>query len=182
MRSEIFKHACRAWRGVLQRSWFALCMTAVLPALSCRSIKEDTSIQVADSLRWDRKVSVTLATTPFPPVRLTTPLDSLRKLPAGAVYTHSSGSLRVTASLEGDSLRVTAEAEGLPRLEYQEEESLEHVRNEQSESETVKGPVVVPFWGRLKQGLSDILIAFILAIIFKRYKQWQKIRKQDPSV
>lgn len=165
----------------MQRSWFALCMAVVLPVLSCRTIKEDTSIRVADSLRWDRKVSVTLATTPLPPVRLTAPLDSLRKLPAGAVYTDSSGSLRVTASLKGDSLCVTAETENLPRLEYQEEESREQTRSGQSESETVKEPVAVPFWNRLKHGLNGILIAFILIIIFKRYKQWQKTKKQDRS-
>lgn len=165
----------------MQRSWFALCMAVVLPVLSCRTIKEDTSIRVADSLRWDRKVSVTLATTPLPPVRLTAPLDSLRKLPAGAVYTDSSGSLRVTASLKGDSLCVTAETENLPRLEYQEEESREQTRSGQSESETVKEPAAVPFWNRLKHGLNGILIAFILIIIFKRYKQWQKTKKQDRS-
>ena len=156
-------------------------MAVVLPVLSCRTIKEDTSIRVADSLRWDRKVSVTLATTPLPPVRLTAPLDSLRKLPAGAVYTDSSGSLRVTASLKGDSLCVTAETENLPRLEYQEEESREQTRSGRSESETVKEPAAVPFWNRLKHGLNGILIAFILIIIFKRYKQWQKTKKQDRS-
>ena len=165
----------------MQRSWFALCMAAVLPAPSCRTIKEDTSIRAADSLRWDRKVSATLVTTPLPPVRLTTPLDSLRKLPAGAAYTNSSGGLRVTASLEGDSLCVTAEAEGLPRLEYRKEESRERVRSGQSESATVKEPAAVPLWDRLKHGLSGILIAFIFVIIFKRYKQWQKIRKQGRS-
>lgn len=165
----------------MQRSWFVLCMTAVLPAPSCRTIKEDTSIRVADSLRWDRKVNVTLATTPLPPVRLTTPLDSLRKLPAGAVYTGSSGGLRVTASLKGDSLCMTAEAESVPRLEYREEESREQTRIGQSESETVKEPAAVPFWNRLKHGLNGILITFILIIIFKRYKQWQKTRKQDRS-
>lgn len=165
----------------MQRSWFALCMAVVLPVLSCRTIKEDTSIRVADSLRWDKKVSVTLATTPLPPVRLTAPLDSLRKLPAGAVYTDSSGGLRVTASLKGDSLCVTAETENLPRLEYQEEESREQTRSGQSESVTVKEPAAVPFWNRLKHGLNGILIAFIIIIIFKRYKQWQKTRKQDRS-
>ena len=165
----------------MQRSWFALCMAVVLPAPSCRSIKEDTSIRVADSFRWDKKVNVTLATTPLPPVRLTAPLDSLRKLPAGAVYTDSSGSLRVTASLKGDSLCVTAETENLPRLEYREEESREQTRSGQSESVTVKEPAAIPFWNRLKHGLNGILIAFIIIIIFKRYKQWQKTRKQDRS-
>ena len=156
-------------------------MAVVLPVLSCRTIKEDTSIRVADSFRWDKKVNVTLATTPLPPVRLTAPLDSLRKLPAGAVYTDSSGSLRVTASLKGDSLCVTAETENLPRLEYREEESREQTLSEQSESVTVKEPAAVPFWNRLKHGLNGILIAFIIIIIFKRYKQWQKTRKQDRS-
>lgn len=118
-------------------------------------------------------------TTPLPPVRLTAPLDSLRKLPAGAAYTNSSGGLRVTASLEGDSLCVTAE--GLPRLEYRKEESREHVRSGQSESVTVKEPAAVLLWDRLKHGLSGILIAFIFVIIFKRYKQWQKIRKRGRS-
>jgi hypothetical protein len=89
--------------------------------------------------------------------------------------------LRVTASLEGDSLCVTAKAEGLPRLEYRKEESREHVRSGQSESVTIKEPAAVPLWDRLKHGLSGILIAFIFVIIFKRYKQWQKIRKQDRS-
>lgn len=116
----------------------------------------------------------------MPPVRLTAPLDSLRKLPVGAVYTNSSGGLRVTASLEGDSLHVTAEAEDLSRLEYREEESRERILNEQSESETVKEATAVPFWGRLKQGLSGILIVFIFVTIFKRYKQWQKTRKRHP--
>jgi hypothetical protein len=89
--------------------------------------------------------------------------------------------LRVTASLKGDSLCVTAEAENLPRLEYSKEESREQTCSGQSESETVKEPAAIPFWERLKQGLSGILIAFIIIIIFKRYKQWQKTRKQDRS-
>ena len=163
----------------MQRSWFALCMAAVLPAPSCRTIKEDTSIRAADSLRWDRKVSATLVTTPLPPVRLTTPLDSLRKLPAGAAYTNSSGGLRVTASLEGDSLCVTAEAEGLPRLEYREEESRERVRSGQSESATVKEPAAVSFWTRFKGCLKGILAGTILTTIIQIiYKLWQKRNKR----
>ena len=134
---------------------------------------------MADSLRWDRKVNVTLATTPLPPVRLTAPMDSLRKLPAGAVYTNSSDGLRVTAGLQGDSLCVTAE--GLPRMEYQEEESREHVRGKQSEAVTVKEPADVPFWRRFKGYLKGILTGIILTIIIQIiYKLWQ--RKQRQSV
>lgn len=164
-KSEIFKYACRGWRAASQRSWYALCMTAVLLAPSCRTIKEDTSIRMADSLRWDRKASVTLATIPLPPVRLTAPLDSLRKLPSGAVYTNSSDGLRVTAGLQGDSLFVTAEAAGLPRLEYREEESREHVRGEQSEAVTVKEPIAATFGQRLKWCLSGILTGLALAFL-----------------
>ncbi|MCM0719327.1 hypothetical protein NBH15_13705 [Parabacteroides sp. W1-Q-101] len=180
-KSGIFKCACRAWRGVSRRLWFVLCMTVVLPAPSCRSMKEDTSIRVVDSLRWDRKVSATLVTTPLPPVRLTAPLDSLRKLPSGAVYTSSSGGLRVTAKVKGDSLCVTAEAEGPSRLEYREEESRERVRGEQSETVTVKEPATESFWTRFKGYSKSILTGIILTIIIQIiYKLWQ--RKQRRSV
>lgn len=97
-------------------------------------------------------------------------MDSLRRLPLGAVYTSSSDGLRLTLGLQGDSLHVTAEAEGPPRLEYREEESLGHIQSEQSKTETVKEPAALPFWGGFKQALIGVLIAFILAIIIKRYK------------
>lgn len=83
------------------------------------------------------------------------------------------------ASLEGDSLCVTAEAEGLPRLEYQEEESREHVRSGQSEAVKVKEPAAVPFWTRFKGYLKGILAGIILIIIIQIiYKLWQKRNKR----
>lgn len=120
-------------------------------------------------------------TPPLPPVRLTAPLDSLRKLPSGAVYTNSSGGLRVTAKVKGDSLCVTAEAEERPTMEYREEEIRERVRGEQSEAVTVKEPATESFWTRFKGYSKSILTGIILTIIIQIiYKLWQ--RKQRRSV
>lgn len=98
-------------------------------------------------------------------------MDSLRNLPDGAVYTNKSGNTRVTASLKGDSLHVTAESDETQKIKYSEEESQVHIRDELSQSEVVKEPVSVPFWDRLKHGLTGILIIISVIIIIKSYKK-----------
>ena len=118
-------------------------------------------------------------TIPSSLAELTIPTDSLRKLPRGAVYTKKSGNIRVMASIKGDSLYVIAETENTPGLNYTEEESLAHTRNQLSRSEAAKEPVISSFWNRLKHGLIGISITIFLIIILKTYRKW-KI-KQHPS-
>lgn len=104
-------------------------------------------------------------------------MDGLRNLPKGAVYTTKSGNTRVTASFEEDSLHVVAETENIPELNYTEEESQVHIRDQLSEQETVKEPVILSLWDRLKRGLTGIIIIIIVIIIIKTYKKWHYQKK-----
>lgn len=97
-------------------------------------------------------------------------MDSLRRLPAGAAYTKKSGNTRVTASIKDDSLHVEAETDNNPELEYREEEGLVHVRDELSESETIKEPASAPLWDRLKHGLAGVLTGIALGFIFNLWR------------
>lgn len=99
-------------------------------------------------------------------------MDSLRSLPAGAVYTKKSGNTRVTASIKAGNLHVEAETESVPELKYTEEENQVHIRDELSEAETIKEPAGIPLWNRLKYGLNGILVIIIVIIIIKTYKKW----------
>lgn len=166
------------WKKKCPHSWLSLCawknvslMLLALLALSCRTTKENTSIRLADSLQWNRKVSVTLATIQSSLAELTIPMDSLRRLPPGAVYTNKSGNTRVTASINAGNLHVEAETESVPELKYTEEENQVHIRDELSEAETIKEPVSIPLWNRLKHGLTGILVIIIVIIIIKTYKK-----------
>lgn len=165
-------------KGLLSRWWIVSIMFSALLATSCRTTKENTSMSLRDSLEWNRKVSVSLATIPSSLAELTIPIDSLRRLPEGAAYTKKSGNTRVTASIKDDSLHVEAETECAPGWDYTEEEGEVRIRDQLIRQETTKEPVAIPFWAKLKWCLTgvSITILFILTIIlYKKYGK--KIRR-----
>lgn len=160
-------------KGLLSRWWIVSIILSVLLATSCRTTKENTSLHLADSLAWNRKVSVTLATIRPSLAELTIPMDSLRKLPEGAAYTKKSGQATLTLQLQGDSIHGIATCDSLQQSVFLLEEELHQARDRLKQSQTERKPAPNP----LKPYLYGVLTGFILSISvysFIKYKQkWQ---------
>ncbi|MEF3407887.1 hypothetical protein [Parabacteroides merdae] len=180
-KSGIFNHVCRAWRAVSRRLWCVLCMIAVLLVPSCRSINERTTIHRLDSLAWDRKASVTPAIIPPSRATLAVPVDSLRRLPAGAAYTEKSGQATVSLSYEDGNVVASARCDSLERLVFELSEQLYGKTEQTGQREEQKTAPAATFGQRLKWCLSGVLTGIILTIIIQIiYRLWQ--RKQRQSV
>ncbi len=146
-------------------------MLLALLALSCRTTKVNTSAHVTDSLEWNRKVSVTLATIPSSLAGLTIPMDSLRKLPPGASYTAKSGQAGLRLEIKGNQLHATATCDSLQQLVFRLEEELHQARDELKRTEARKEPVIIPFLIKFKWCLIGILIGTAITIIIKKIKK-----------
>lgn len=180
-KSGIFNYVCRAWRAVSRRLWYVLCMIAVLLVPSCRSINERTTTHRLDSLVWDRKASVTPEIIPPSRATLAVPVDSLRRLPAGAAYTEKSGQATVSLSYEDGNVVASARCDSLERLVFELSEQLYGKTEQAGQREEQKTAPVATFGQRFKWYLSGILTGIILTIIIQIiYRLWQ--RKQHRSV
>ena len=84
------------WKWCCTKLLSVAIMIAALSAFSCRSTKGTSTIEGADSLRWDKKVSVTLATIPSSLARMEIPIDSLQAL----VYSQQEALVRIRDTLE----------------------------------------------------------------------------------
>ncbi|MEY8485391.1 hypothetical protein AALE46_00520 [Tannerellaceae bacterium 33-180] len=181
MRSGIFKCACRVWRVVSRRSWCVLCMIAVLLVPSCRSINERITTHRLDSLVWDRKASVTPEIIPPSRATLAVPVDSLRRLPAGAAYTEKSGQATVSLTFQDGNVIASARCDSLERLVFELSEQLYGKTEQAVQREEQKTAPAATFGQRLKWCLSGVLTGIILTIIIQIiYRLWQ--RKQRRSV
>ena len=145
-------------------------MLLALLALSCRTTKENTSAHRLDSLSWNRKVSVTLATIPSSLAELTVPMDSHRKLPEGATYTKKSGQATLALRLKGDSIQGIATCDSLQQLVYELEEQLRQAHDRLEQKETVKKAPEFT----LKCYLTGVLTGFITLLIFQFIHKWKK--------
>lgn len=148
-------------------------MLLALLALSCRTTKENTSILRSDSLAWNRKVSVTLATIPSSLAELTIPADSLRNLPSDAGYTAKSGQAGLKVTYRDGNIHAVATCDSLQQHVFQLEEELHQARDRLEQSQTEIKPAENP----LKYYLYGVLTGIILAIsfyLFIKYKRkWQ---------
>lgn len=154
--------------------WLASITIIVLLAASCRSTKQTSASSVADRLEWNRKVSASLATIPMSLAELTIPIDSLRNLPQGAVYTHKSGQATASIALKGDTVLVYAQCDSLQALVFELAEQLHQARDELEQVDKQTEPVIIPFLVKLKGCLTGILIGFIVATIIQKIKKWQE--------
>ena len=125
-----------------------------------------------NSLAWDRKVNVTLATTPKSLAKLAIPLDSLRKLPEGATFNNKSGQATASAAFKNDTLYVEASCDSLQNLVYQLEENLQAARDELEQKELIKEPETVPFWVKGKWFLIGVLTTVLFITIKYVKKRW----------
>jgi hypothetical protein len=149
-------------------SWlFANIMILVLPVTSCRSTKQNTSISRAGSLQWQRKVSVCPVQIPAEIAQLRVPVDSLRNLPEGAVYTNRSGRATVRAEMKGDTILITAGCDSLRQVIYNLEEELVTTRAELVQKEkTISDSRSKYFIYGLLTGA--LLVTIILLLIKKK--------------
>ena len=172
---------CHPWRNC----FFSLCVASIiviaLLATSCKSTEKISNISATDSLTWNRNFSVTLATIPSSLANLTIPMDSLRRLPEGAVYSDRQGQATVTASRKDDNIHVSASCDSLQNVCYRQEEELVRIRDRLREEQIKKEPATITFWQRFKWCSTGVLIGFILTVIIQFiYKIWQKTRKRHP--
>lgn len=151
-------------------------MLLALLALSCRSTKVNTSAHLTDSLAWNRKVSVTLATIRPSLAELTIPADSLRNLPSGAGYTAKSGQAGLKVTYQDGNIHAVATCDSLQQQVFMLEEELHQARDRLEQSETIKE---APEF-RLKCYLTGIITGIISLLIFQYIRKWQKKRKYDP--
>ena len=108
--------ACFGSRAYLRSLLIVLIGSAALLVCSCKTTSESTITERRDNLAWDRKVSVTLGTIPSAIVTLQIPMDSLRRLPGGAVFTEKSGHATAAVGIKGDTVVVTALCDSLQTL------------------------------------------------------------------
>lgn len=174
---NVFTRRRLAWR----RWYFALCMTVALLASSCRSTRQNIATHRLDSLAWDRKASITPAIIPPSRATLAVPVDSLRRLPAGAAYTEKSGQATVSLSYEDGNVVASARCDSLERLVFELSEQLYGKTEQTGQREEQKTAPAATFGQRLKWCLSGVLTGIILTIIIQIiYRLWQ--RKQRQSV
>ncbi|MFR9004147.1 hypothetical protein [Parabacteroides goldsteinii] len=159
------------WKWCCTKLLSVAIMIAALSAFSCRSTKGTSTIEGADSLRWDKKVSVTLATIPSSLARMEIPIDSLRKLPEDAVYEKKEGKATVKASVKDGTLLVSASCDSLQALVYSQQEALVRIRDTLEQYESQKGPDVFTFWMQIKCYLTGALIGFTLTYFITKIRK-----------
>lgn len=143
-------------------------MCALLAA-GCRSTSSATHRTVLDSLSWNRKERVSLATIPSSLAALTIPMHSLRNLPPGAAYTAHQGQAGLRLELKGDSLLASASCDSLQHLVYELEESLHRARSEleqKSRAETPALTTLATTTQKIAHGAGGLLLGIALAMIY----------------
>ena len=175
MKSERSKNGWRPLRAVWRRWWYVLFMAVVLLATSCRSISGSTTIQRADSLRWQRRVSVALAAIPAKTLAFQIPPDSLHSLLEGEKLTKEADGLRLTAEVTGGLLNLRAETAGIPALTYTADESIDHIRDSSTGLTEQKEPATVELLDKLKPVLAwSTIILFLVFILIISIRIWQR--------
>lgn len=176
----MFRHRISSWR-----LWcVALLITVALLVSSCRSTRQNITTSRLDSLVWDRRASVTPEIIPPSRATLAIPVDSLRRLPAGAAYTEKSGQATVCLTFQDGNVIASARCDSLERLVFELSEQLYGKTEQAGQREEQKTAPVATFGQRFKWCLSGVLTGIILTIIIQIiYKLWQKRKKrQDQSV
>lgn len=156
--------ACSAWRALWRSFRLALIGSVALLASSCRTTSGSTTIQKADSLRWQRKVSVALAAIPAKTLAFRIPPDSLRSLLEGEKLTKEADGLRLTAEVTGGSLNLRAETAGIPALTYTADESIDRIRDSSAGLTEQKEPAAATLLSRFKPVLNGVVMILILII------------------
>ena len=168
--------ACSGWRAWWKSFRIALIGIVALPVCSCRTTRESTSIQKADSLRWDRRVSVILGAIPVKKLEWTLTPPDLHDLTLGERLTRQADGVKVSVGVEDGNLNITAETNPLPQMTYTEEISATKFSEESVGTLTEKEAATEPF-KRCLNGIA-VVLAFVLIILI--VLKWQK-RKQDRS-
>ena len=147
-------------------------MAVALLATSCRSTSGSTTIQRADSLRWQRKVSIALAAIPARTLAFQIPPDSLLD---GRRLVKEADGLRLTAELDKGTLNLSVETDAIPGVTYTADETIDRVRESSARQMEEKAPAAVEILEKLKPvlawGAVIILLVFILIISIKL---WQR--------
>lgn len=110
-------------------------------------------------------------TIPSSLATLAIPVDSLRRLPTGAVYQKRDGRATVSATVKDGTLVVHAECDSLQQLVYELEERLSAQREQASTRKEIKVPSPTPVRTRLKWYSSGVLTGLIAALLWTRGKR-----------
>ena len=114
----------------------ALCLTGCVSHRKSMNREVRTETASADSASGSRRAGLVMAGIPASALKLTIQVDSLRKLPEGAVYRGKSGQANLTVRTD-NSGNIVAEAscDSLQQLVLWYEEELTRIRSE-TNSET----------------------------------------------
>ena len=114
---------------------------------------------------------MTPVTIPLSRATLRIPLDSLRRLPGGAIYQERDGRATVSATVKDGTLVVHAECDSLQQLVYELEERLSAQREQASTRKEIKVPSPTPVRTRLKWYSSGVLTGLIAALLWTHRKR-----------
>ena len=141
-----------------------------LSATGCGSTKRVGITAATDSLSWNEKVSVTLATIPMSIAQASIPIDSLRNLPTGAIFEQKSGQASMRLAYEKGTVIATASCDSLQELVYAYERQLDSLRLRHQSTQTEIQTTAHPFHGFFYGFLSGIALIALFLLFFK-YKQ-----------
>lgn len=110
-------------------------------------------------------------TIPSSLATLAIPVDSLRRLPTGAVYQKKEGRATASVGINGNTLVVHAKCDSLQQLVYQLEEQLSAQREQTATREEARAPSPTPVRTRLKWYSSGVLTGLIAALLWTRGKR-----------
>lgn len=95
------------------------------------------------------------------------PIDSLRKLPTGAVYEKKAGQATVTAKVKNDTVYISATCDSLHYHIYRQEEKIISLKKRLEESHQQAETVTFTFWMAVKCYLTGALIGIALLLIIQ---------------
>lgn len=174
MKSDRLEKPLVKWRGYYTNCLFVGIMLFALLGQSCKSTSQTAKVETIDSLSWNKRVSVTLATIPSSLAQLTVPMGSLCKLPSGASYTAQSGQAALKLVYDKGNILASASCDSLQEVVYNLEEELHRTYFGQEERQKKEEPVICTIWTKLKWYLSGVLTVIILTIIIQTIQKYGK--------
>ena len=151
----------------------ALIGIVALPVCSCRTIRENTSIQKADNLKWNKKVSVTLGAIPARTLAFQIPADTLRSL-ENTRFEREKDGLKLSVGMTGGMLDIQAQTDPLPEMTYTEESNMERDRDYFAQLDKAKEPTVTGILENISPILKWVSVVLAIIIVIKCMNIWQK--------
>lgn len=173
-RSYCYRKKSVIWKSLSFALKSAIITHLVLFTVSCRTIRENSSITTQDSLYYQRTINVVPITIPSDLATLEIPIDSLRRLPKEAKFTSRSNRVSASAMFRNDTVVIVAFADSLKRLSYTLQESFERNSSMAGKKDKTSTPTQTPTGLKVKAkwyliGVITGLLLMSIILIFRKY-------------